>query len=148
MTGASNIMLAVVSFGALQAISCLSHRVNLVPTEAMKKVPANLSTLDAVGCDGTAVNTGNLNGACAIMEKRLRRQLQWLIRLLHGNELPLRYFMTNFDGPSTGPKTLSGPIGKRLGDCERRVVPSFKAISLFWAEKPVNSHDLSTDKRY
>ena len=110
-------------------------------------VPDDLSTLDAVGCDGTAVNTGNLNGAWAIMEKRLKRQLQWLICLLHGNELPLQHFMTNFDGPSTGLKTLSGPLGKRLGDCERREVPSLKKISLFWAEKPVNSHDLSTDKR-
>ena len=48
------------------------------------------TSLVAVLLDGTKVNTGRINGAVARMERQLRRSLQWLVCLLHSNELPLR----------------------------------------------------------
>ena len=34
--------------------------------------------------------------------------------LLHINELPLRAVFTSLDGPTTGPKSFEGPIGKEV----------------------------------
>ena len=48
------------------------------------------ASLVAVLLDGTNVNTGRVNGAVARMERQLGRSLQWLVCLLHSNELPLR----------------------------------------------------------
>ena len=51
------------------------------------------SELCAIGCDGTAVNTGSRGGVILRLEKVINRPLQWLICQLHGNELPLRHLM-------------------------------------------------------
>ena len=43
----------------------------------------------AVGCDGTAVNTGRKGGVLHMVEMRLQRPVQWIICLLHRNELSM-----------------------------------------------------------
>ena len=35
--------------------------------------------INAIGCDGTVVNTGSKNGVIALLEQTLGRSLQWLI---------------------------------------------------------------------
>lgn len=63
------------------------------------------TTLRALVCDGTAVNTGKYNGVIRKIELHLGRPLQWLICLMHANELPLRKLIEVVDGKTTGPKT-------------------------------------------
>lgn len=48
----------------------------------------------AVGSDRTNTNTGKVGGVIRLLENRLSRPLQWIICLLHANELPLRHFFT------------------------------------------------------
>ena len=63
-------------------------------------------TLTAVVCDGTVNNTGQWNGVIRKLEEGIRRPNQWLICLLHANELPFRkYFSVVDGGQSTGPST-------------------------------------------
>ena len=47
----------------------------------------------AIGCDGTAVNTGRKGGIIKRLEDHFKKPLQWLVCLLHKNELPLRHLM-------------------------------------------------------
>ncbi|GBM76172.1 hypothetical protein AVEN_224131-1 [Araneus ventricosus] len=47
------------------------------------------SNLIFLGCDGTVVNTGVLNGVILMFELKLHRPIQWIICLLHFNDLPL-----------------------------------------------------------
>ena len=48
--------------------------------------------LKIVGSNGTAVITGKSKGFIALLEILIGRPLQWLICLLHLNELPLHMF--------------------------------------------------------
>ena len=50
--------------------------------------------LVAIGCDGTAVNTGHKNGVIVSLEKHLKKPLQWFVCLLHTNELPFRHLFS------------------------------------------------------
>ena len=108
----------------------------------------DVSALVAVGCDGTAVNTGKTNGAIACMEVLLNIEVQHLICLLHTNELPLRHLMNMVDGQTTGPSTFSGPIGKKLGDCEKLPTIAFEPIPATWVSEIQKTNDLSTDQKY
>ena len=47
-------------------------------------------------------------------EGLLHRPLQWVICLLHCNELPLRHVFSIVDGNTSSPHCFSGPIGKEL----------------------------------
>ena len=58
--------------------------------------------------------TGKSKGFIASLETVIGRPLQWVICLLHLNELPLRYVFQNFDGITPGPDSFSGPIGRQL----------------------------------
>ena len=68
----------------------------------------------AVGCDGTNVNTGRIGGVIRLLEEKYKKPLQWLVCLLHANELPLRHLLQHLDGSTSGPRAFSGPIGKAL----------------------------------
>ena len=70
--------------------------------------------LEALAADGTAANTGERRGAIRLIEQDLDKALQHLQCLLHINELPLRAVFTSLDGPTTGPKSFEGPIGKEV----------------------------------
>ncbi|KAH9638792.1 hypothetical protein HF086_002032 [Spodoptera exigua] len=109
----------------------------------------NMSLEDtlAIGCDGTVTNTGKYGGVIRLLEKRLQRPLQWIICLLHLNELPLRHLFAKLDGTTTGPNTYSGAIGKLLDDCEKRPVIVFERIEGMLPDIS-NVKDLSSDQRY
>lgn len=79
----------------------------------------NSNEVFAVGCDGTNTNTGNKGGVVTLLEQKLNRLVQWLICQLHANELPLRHFINHLDGETNGPRGFTGPIGRKLINCDR-----------------------------
>lgn len=105
-----------------------------------------LDQLVAIGCDGTNVNVGKFGGIIRLIEKRFNRPLQWLICLLHMNELPFRHLFSFVDGLTSGPRTFAGEIGKALENCEEKPVVKFRNI--LGEMPPVDTKDLSTDQLY
>ena len=105
-----------------------------------------LSTVKAIGCDGTAVNTGCKNGIIKLLEDYLNKPLQWIICLLHTNELPLRHLMKELDRGTSGPEHFAGMIGKQLPNCEQLDIVNFTAIPA--PEIKTDEKDLSCDQKY
>lgn len=112
----------------------------------------NVEKLVVVGCDGTAVNTGRQGGIIRLLEKHFKHPLQWLICLLHSNELPLRHLFRYLDGKTSGPQCYSGYVGKLLEQCDKMPVLDFQQIEcddLGLLQLSGNILcDLSTDQRY
>lgn len=106
----------------------------------------DINELEAIGCDGTATNTGWKNGVIRNIEVTIQRPLQWFICLLHFNELPFKHLFEHLDGETTGPSSFSGKIGKLLPGCEKLPVQNFEAIES--EEISVNKADLSKDQQY
>lgn len=100
-----------------------------------------------IGCDGTNVNTGAEGGAIAFIENRIGHALQWSICMLHGNELPLRHLLTKLDGPTTGPNSYRGPIGRRLQNSTSLPVQDFECIH-FPLQNNIELTGLSSDQQY
>ena len=85
--------------------------------------------LKIVGSDGTAVMTGKSKGFIVSLETSIGRPLQWVICLLHLNELSLRHVFQNLDGVTSGPDSFSRPIGRQLnGAVSEWKVVKFKSI--------------------
>lgn len=85
----------------------------------------------AIGCDGTVTNTGPKGGVIRIFEDRLHRPVQWLICLLHLNELPLRHLILKLDGKTLSPVQFEGPIGRSICRPEKEIktkIVRFKKI--------------------
>jgi len=80
------------------------------------------STLVAVGCDDTIVNTGLRGGVFRLLEEYFKKSMHWFVCLLHTNELPLRHLLVHLDGITHGPNSFSGTIGKQLKDSDMPVV--------------------------
>mgnify|MGYP003507315969 FL=1 len=73
--------------------------------------------------------------------------MQWLICLLHANELPLRHLIQKRDGAAEGPEVFSGVIGKSLKTCEQLPVVQFTAVEL--ENFPdIGGADLTTYQQY
>ena len=70
-----------------------------------------LEDLDIIGCDSTAVNTGNKGGVIAVIEKTTGKRKLCQICQLHLNELPLRHVFTEIDGDTDSKNTFKGVIG-------------------------------------
>lgn len=107
----------------------------------------SLENLKMIGCDGTPVNTGFKGGVISRLEKELKRPLQWMICLLHCNELPLRHLYQYLDGKTTGPKSYSGEIGKKLDGCEKLDIVKFSQIEGNLPTMKLQQ-DLSSDQKY
>ena len=76
----------------------------------------------------------------------LSRPLQWLVCLLHANELPLRHLFQTLDGATSGPVGFTGKLGKALTNCEKLPIKQYQSID---CDLPaVISDDLSTDQSY
>lgn len=105
---------------------------------------------DAMGSDGTYVNTGNKKGAIRLYEVHLGHSVQWLICQLHFIELPLRALFIAIDGPTTGDKAFSGVIGKMLPMVETLPIVKFKPIANTLPElrHDMKPSDLSSDQQY
>ena len=105
--------------------------------------------LAVVGTDGTASMTGKYNGCIRSLEKLFNKPFQWVICLLHTNELPLRHVFTMLDGTTKSLDSFSGPIGKSLaGDVSSwPVAANFKSIpNPHFVELPESVvEDLSAD---
>lgn len=97
----------------------------------------------AIGCDGTATNTGWKNGVIRNIEVRMGRPLQWFICLLHFNELPYRHLFKHLDGETTGPTCFFGKIGKQLAYCEKIPVADFEIVN--GEDISITKTDLSKD---
>jgi len=106
----------------------------------------NVNELNSIGCDGTAVNTGASGGVITLLEKHFEKSLQWIICLLHANELPLRHILRNLDGSTRGPNSFSGPIGLQLANAEKMPMEVFDPIVA--DEIEFDSKDLSNDQTY
>lgn len=108
-------------------------------------------SLLAVVCDGTVLNTGKHNGIIRQLEQSLRRPVQWLICLLHTNELPFRKYLSVLDdGCTTGPSTSTGEISSALiFDPEDLPLAEFQPISGKVLDVPDSvKKDLSSDQKY
>lgn len=102
--------------------------------------------LEAAACDGTVINTGWKNGTIRCLERKIGRPLQWIICLLHFNELPFWALFVYIDGATDGPNSFSGPIGNELKICESKPVIKFKAIDCILPD--IDTNDLSKDQKY
>lgn len=71
-----------------------------------KHSPGILADLSVIGCDGTPVNTGVTCSAIRYLEEKLNHPLQWVICLLHFNELLFRHLFEKIDGLATVHKCL------------------------------------------
>lgn len=109
----------------------------------------NFEDLEAVGCDGTVVNTGIRGGVIRLLEEHLTKPLQWFVCMLHGNELPLRHLFHHLDGDTSGPRGFAGPIGKQLDNCEKLPVIDYKPIKGNLPEVPESIvKEFSADQKY
>lgn len=97
-------------------------------TQYYEEKTVDLKTLKAIGCDDTATNTGTSNGVITLFENKLQQPLQVIVCILHVNVLPLRTVMFALDGPTSGPNTFSGAIGKQILTCQNLDVVNFVAI--------------------
>ena len=117
-----------------------------ITDEILKFIEDKNVDLVAAGCDGTVVNTGYKSGIIARLEQHIGRNVNWLVCLLHGNELPLRHLIIELDGKPKGPTSFPGPIGQSLNSCQTLPVVAFKQIE---AEAiNIDIHDLSIDQKY
>jgi hypothetical protein len=113
----------------------------------LEKRQIDTGSLIAIGCDGTNVNTGAVAGVIRLLEEELGHPVQWLICLLHANELPLRHLIHKLDGVTQGPTGFSGIIGKAIETCEE--LPVVNYIPITFANCPcLDGVDLSTDQQY
>ena len=108
----------------------------------------NTDSIQVVDCDGTNVNTGQRAGVIRRLEESFNRPLQWLVCLLHANELPLRHLFETLNGTTTGPRGFSWSIGKRLATCAQHPVTSFKPVRLTEELSNLDPKELSTDQQY
>ena len=99
-----------------------------------------------IGCDGTNINTGAVGGVICLLEEHLNRPLQWLVCMLHANELLLRHLINKLDGVTQGPTGFSGIIGRALMTCELLPVVKFDPIIL--ENCPNLDVEVSTDQQY
>lgn len=100
-----------------------------------------------IGCDGTATNTGWNTGIIRSFEVALGRPLQWIICLLHANELPFRHLFIALDGSTSGPKGYSGPIGAALINCDKNALTSPVTGNLPTLDENI-VQQLSTEQKY
>lgn len=115
----------------------------------LAKIGIDTDSLEAVGCDGTAVNTGAKGGVIRLLEKKLNRPLQWFVCMFHGNELTLRHLFKHLDGKTSGPRGFSGSIGKQLETCDDLPIIHFERLDGNLPEMTEDTvNDLSRDQKY
>ena len=88
----------------------------------------DLLQLKAIGCDGLAVNNGYIRRVICLIELPLSRPLQWFVRMLHANELPLQHLFKTLDGATSAPDAFLGPIVKTLVNGEKLPIIPFQQI--------------------
>lgn len=126
-----------------------AKNIELAIFDLLSKENMLLTETVAIGCDGTVTNTGKKGGVIRLLEKRLNQPLQWIICLLHTNELPLKHLFEYLDGATAGPTSYSGTIGRLLEKCEDNNIVHYEKIeSVLPVIKSDIVKDLSSDQRY
>lgn len=108
------------------------------------------STVKAIGCDSTNVNVGVKGGVIRLFELELQTNLQWLVCLLHMNELPLRVLLYKYVGKSKDPRNFTGPLGEMLPRCESMPIVQFERMD-FGGDMEMENIDTSAfnaDNKY
>ena len=82
---------------------------------ALEKISMN-DRLKVIGTDETATMTGKKSGCIASLETKLGRPLQWIVCMLHLNELPLWRIFQQLGVSAKEPDSFSGMIGKQLNE--------------------------------
>ncbi|KAK3909792.1 Glycine--tRNA ligase beta subunit [Frankliniella fusca] len=119
---------------------------NAIYNNVTSEVTGGFDEVVVLGCDGTNTNTGWKAGIMRKLEEKVGRPLQWIVCLLHFNELPFRHLLIHIDGPTSGPNKFSGPIGQLLPNCETLDVVKFKAVECNLPEMDLT--DFSSDQKY
>ena len=101
-----------------------------------------------IGADSTNFNTGNKNGIICKLKHFLNHPVHWAICQLHLNELPLRRLFVKLDGATSGAKSFTGSIGKRLTQCHLHSVKDFAPISQSTVLLVIDLNNLSNDQSY
>ena len=87
------------------------------------------TVIRVMGMDGCPTNTGIHNGAIRLVEVMLGDVVQHAICGLHLNELVFWHILSETDGVTKGPESLSGPVGSTLHhDIWTEPVVSYSAI--------------------
>ncbi len=73
-------------------------------------------SLTIIRSDSCPKNSGHIGGVQAIVEEKLGRPLQRVLCLKHGIEVVWHRFFKKVDGKTSGPTTLTGPIGKLISN--------------------------------
>jgi hypothetical protein len=102
------------------------------------EVPGGFNSVLVLGCDGTPVNTGVHNGVLRLLELKLGKSVQWVVCLLHFNELPLRHLFQFLDSRTSGPSSYS--------DCELLPLVKFEPINCTLSS--IDLSILSKDQKY
>ena len=114
------------------------------------KSTQSFDSLLALICDGTVVNTGKRNGVIRLIEG-VGRPLQWLVCMLHMNELPLRKYISFVDGGrTTDSSTSTGEIASALNfDPKDLPIVEFRPVQGKVVDVPDNAKkDLRADQKY
>ena len=89
-----------------------------IKSALIKESSIDLSTICAIGCDGAAVNTGKSGDVIHLIENELNKNCQWIICLLHTNELPVHHLFMKVDDITTGLNSFAGVNCKYLSTDE------------------------------
>ena len=117
--------------------------------EIVSVVQERGTDIKVIGMDGCAVNTGKHNGAIRWVEVKLGKVVQHVICGLHLNELLFWHILSDTDGVTKGPDSLSGPVGSTLHqNIWEEPVVCFKPLSGKVQELPADIvKDLSRDQK-
>lgn len=106
------------------------------------------STIKGIGCDGTNTNFGRDNGAIRLFELLIRSHVQWLVCLLHSNELPFRVLLGHYVAKTNDPQSFSGPLGAKLKICQTLPIVEFEILDFGSELLNIDTTALNTDKKY
>ena len=109
----------------------------------------SFDSLLALICDGTVVNTGKRNAVIRLIEEGVGRPLQWLVCMLHMNELLLPKYISFVEGVcTTGPSMPTDEIASALNfDPEDLPIVEFRPVQGKVVDVPDNvKKDLSADQ--
>lgn len=106
------------------------------------------TNIKAIGSDGENTNVGIRSGVIRQMETELGSKVQWLICLLHANELPLRNLARHLLGDTNDPNTFGGPTGRKLKTCEKMPIVTFERIEIGEELLDFDTSLLNTDNKY
>ena len=98
-----------------------------------------------VGCDGTNVVTGKMAGVIRRLKESFNYLLQWMVCLLHANELSLRHLFEAVDGATSSLRGFSDFIGKRLLTCSKQPVSLLNNDTMIKQLSNLDSKKLNTD---